>query len=193
MPARSHAFQLVRPITFFRSGGMTMQSTATARPPSCATEWNDDPRWKGIRRDYTAEDVVRLRGSVHVESHAGPPRRRAALAAAAHRALRPRPGRRDGQPGRADGRGRPEGHLPERLAGGRRRQPRRPDVSRPEPVSRPTACRPWCGGSTTPSAAPTRSSTLEGRSDRDYFAADRGRRRGRLRRPAQRLRADEGA
>ncbi len=30
-------------------------------------EWNDHPRWEGIRRDYTAEDVARLRGSVHVE------------------------------------------------------------------------------------------------------------------------------
>src|SRR5512134_3279193 len=30
-------------------------------------EWNDNPRWKGIKRGYTAEDVVRLRGSVQVE------------------------------------------------------------------------------------------------------------------------------
>lgn len=30
-------------------------------------EWASNPRWKGIRRDYTAEDVVRLRGSVQVE------------------------------------------------------------------------------------------------------------------------------
>ncbi len=30
-------------------------------------EWNTRPRWKGIVRDYTAEDVVRLRGSVHIE------------------------------------------------------------------------------------------------------------------------------
>jgi isocitrate lyase len=30
-------------------------------------EWEGDPRWAGIRRDYTAEDVVRLRGSVRVE------------------------------------------------------------------------------------------------------------------------------
>ena len=30
--------------------------------------WATDPRWAGIRRDYTAEEVVRLRGSVHVES-----------------------------------------------------------------------------------------------------------------------------
>jgi isocitrate lyase len=30
-------------------------------------EWNESPRWKGIKRGYTAEDVVRLRGSVQVE------------------------------------------------------------------------------------------------------------------------------
>ncbi|HJU64449.1 MAG TPA: isocitrate lyase, partial [Gemmatimonadaceae bacterium] len=32
-----------------------------------AKRWATDPRWKGIVRSYTAEDVVRLRGSVHVE------------------------------------------------------------------------------------------------------------------------------
>ena len=30
-------------------------------------DWQTNPRWKGIERTYTAEDVVRLRGSVHVE------------------------------------------------------------------------------------------------------------------------------
>ena len=30
-------------------------------------EWATNPRWKGVRRDYSAEDVVRLRGSVQVE------------------------------------------------------------------------------------------------------------------------------
>ncbi len=30
-------------------------------------EWNENPRWKGIKRGYTADDVVRLRGSVQVE------------------------------------------------------------------------------------------------------------------------------
>src|SRR5690625_3684906 len=29
--------------------------------------WSEDPRWQGIKRDYSAEDVVRLRGSVVVE------------------------------------------------------------------------------------------------------------------------------
>ena len=30
-------------------------------------EWAESPRWKGVERAYTAEDVVRLRGSVHIE------------------------------------------------------------------------------------------------------------------------------
>lgn len=29
--------------------------------------WRTDPRWAGIRRDYSAKDVVRLRGSLRVE------------------------------------------------------------------------------------------------------------------------------
>lgn len=29
--------------------------------------WSEDPRWQGIKRDYSAEEVVRLRGSVTVE------------------------------------------------------------------------------------------------------------------------------
>jgi isocitrate lyase len=30
-------------------------------------DWESNPRWSGIRRDYTAEDVVRLRPSIQVE------------------------------------------------------------------------------------------------------------------------------
>jgi len=30
-------------------------------------EWESNPRWKGIKRGYTAEDVVRLRGSLKIE------------------------------------------------------------------------------------------------------------------------------
>jgi isocitrate lyase len=30
-------------------------------------EWNESNRWKGIKRGYAADDVVRLRGSLHVE------------------------------------------------------------------------------------------------------------------------------
>ncbi|MET0961307.1 MAG: isocitrate lyase [Noviherbaspirillum sp.] len=30
-------------------------------------DWAENPRWEGVKRSYTAEDVVRLRGSVHIE------------------------------------------------------------------------------------------------------------------------------
>ena len=30
-------------------------------------DWEKNPRWKGVRRDYDAADVVRLRGSVQIE------------------------------------------------------------------------------------------------------------------------------
>lgn len=30
-------------------------------------EWRENPRWQGIQRPYSAADVVRLRGSVHIE------------------------------------------------------------------------------------------------------------------------------
>lgn len=30
-------------------------------------DWQTNPRWKGVERTYKAEDVIRLRGSVHVE------------------------------------------------------------------------------------------------------------------------------
>jgi isocitrate lyase len=32
-----------------------------------AKDWKDNPRWSGIKRDYAAKDVVRLRGTVHIE------------------------------------------------------------------------------------------------------------------------------
>jgi isocitrate lyase len=30
-------------------------------------EWTTNPRWKGVARPYTPEDVLRLRGSIHIE------------------------------------------------------------------------------------------------------------------------------
>jgi isocitrate lyase len=40
----------------------------TAEAAALAEQWATDPRWAGVRRTYTAEDVVRLRGSVR-EDH----------------------------------------------------------------------------------------------------------------------------
>jgi isocitrate lyase len=40
----------------------------SALAQDCLThEWKNNPRWKGIERPYTAEDVLRLRGSIHIE------------------------------------------------------------------------------------------------------------------------------
>ena len=30
-------------------------------------EWDENPRWRDVKRDYTGADVSRLRGSVHIE------------------------------------------------------------------------------------------------------------------------------
>jgi len=30
-------------------------------------DWTNSPRWRGLERPYTAEDVLRLRGSIHIE------------------------------------------------------------------------------------------------------------------------------
>ena len=30
-------------------------------------DWANSPRWKGIERNYSAEEVVRLRGTVNIE------------------------------------------------------------------------------------------------------------------------------
>src|SRR5687767_5461656 len=43
-----------------------MNATAAKEAIDLAGEW-ESPRWSGIERDYTAEDVVRLRGSVRIE------------------------------------------------------------------------------------------------------------------------------
>jgi isocitrate lyase len=42
---------------------MSKQRTAA----ELEADWTDHPRWEGIRRDYSAQDVARLRGSVHIE------------------------------------------------------------------------------------------------------------------------------
>src|SRR5947209_18719872 len=44
-----------------------MQYYLAPRADELSKLWQTDPRWKGSRRDYTASDVVGLRGSVHIE------------------------------------------------------------------------------------------------------------------------------
>src|SRR5215210_7376697 len=42
-------------------------ASAERRPEQLTLEWRNETRWAGIERPYSAEDVVRLRGSVRVE------------------------------------------------------------------------------------------------------------------------------
>lgn len=46
----------------FRTGDNTQSAAQLQR------EWDTDPRWAGIKRDYTAEEVIRLRGSITEEA-----------------------------------------------------------------------------------------------------------------------------
>ncbi|MFC3298199.1 isocitrate lyase [Arthrobacter agilis] len=43
------------------------QGAAAGATDALTLEWAADPRWSGVRRDYSADDVVRLRGSVQEE------------------------------------------------------------------------------------------------------------------------------
>ena len=123
-------------------------------------------------------------------AHARPPRLPAAVATPPLRVVRRRTGRDDRRPGRADGQGRPEVDLPVRLAGRRRRQPLREHVSRSEPVSGEQRAR--AGAPPEQRAAARRPDRARRRHRRHALAgADRRRRRGRLRRPTERVRADE--
>ncbi|PUA19926.1 isocitrate lyase [Glaciimonas sp. PCH181] len=42
-------------------------TTREQQVQALAKDWAENPRWKGVKRNYTAEDVVRLRGSVQIE------------------------------------------------------------------------------------------------------------------------------
>jgi isocitrate lyase len=41
--------------------------TSEQRAAQLAASWSDNPRWQGVQRPYSAGDVLRLRGSVHIE------------------------------------------------------------------------------------------------------------------------------
>ena len=42
-------------------------SNRAERIAAIEKDWQENPRWKGIKRGYTAADVERLRGSINVE------------------------------------------------------------------------------------------------------------------------------
>ena len=42
---------------------MTNEDAIATRAAVIQEDWDTNPRWVGIERDYSAEDVVRLQGS----------------------------------------------------------------------------------------------------------------------------------
>jgi len=44
-----------------------VNATAARQAIELTRDWGEVPRWTGIDRDYTSEDVIRLRGSVQIE------------------------------------------------------------------------------------------------------------------------------
>ena len=46
---------------------MTVSERVRQQASEIQNDWDTNPRWAGIQRDHSADDVVRLRGSFHVE------------------------------------------------------------------------------------------------------------------------------
>src|SRR3954465_5860272 len=46
---------------------MSLQRSQLPNADELRNTWRDSPRWRGIQRPYSAEDVVRLRGTIAVE------------------------------------------------------------------------------------------------------------------------------
>ena len=44
-----------------------MQKNRQSQAQDLQKDWTENPRWRGVKRGYTAEDVIRLRGSVQEE------------------------------------------------------------------------------------------------------------------------------
>ncbi len=86
------------------------------------SEWADSPRWTGVERNYSAEDVVRLRGTVNVEHTLARLGAEKLWRLVNQEKPLVRTGRVDRQPGDSGSPGRTQGDLLFGLAGCRRRQ-----------------------------------------------------------------------
>src|SRR5215213_4431045 len=183
------------------SGALTTAELAECTCPDfCERDHDTD---LGRQRDRQRRPLERratalLRGRrraasrpLHDRAHDRAPRRRAPLEAPGRGGLRRRAGRPYRRAGGADGARGAEGDLPLRLAGRRRCKPRGPDV--PRPVALPGEQRSRARQAAQQRAPARRPDRLRRGQERHLLAgADRRRRRGRLRRRPQRVRADEG-
>ena len=151
------------------------------------------PPRRAIRRHRSSVLQGRRRTTARLRTHrahARHSRGQPPVGAAPLGAVRPGARRSHGQPGRADGASRPQGHLSLGLAGGRRREPRGPDVPRPVALSREQ--RPRRGAPDQLGAGARGSDRARRGQEPEALVRPHHRRRGgRVRRPAQRVRTHE--
>ncbi|STV22204.1 isocitrate lyase [Klebsiella pneumoniae subsp. ozaenae] len=94
--------------------------TRTQQIEELNKEWTN-PRWEGITRPYSAEEVVKLRGSVNPEctlAQLGAAKLWRLLHGGGEKRVRQQSRRADRRPGLAAGEGGYRSHLSLRLAGG---------------------------------------------------------------------------
>src|SRR5438477_11391463 len=46
---------------------MSRRLHAVRDPKAIERDWDSNPRWRGVARDYSSEDVLRLRGSIDIK------------------------------------------------------------------------------------------------------------------------------
>ena len=112
-----------------------MKKEATQQAAELRERWATDPRWRGVQRDYTPEDVIRLRPSIQVEQTLARHGAERLWQLPSPRAVRAHVWGANGSAGRSDGYRWPAGNLLQRLAGGSRCQSGGADLPRPEPLS----------------------------------------------------------
>ena len=96
---------------------LTEQLSRDQQAAALQKDWDTNPRWKGIKRGYTAAEVVRLRGSFPIEHTLARRGAEKLWGLAAYRGLCQLPGCIDGWTSHAAGQGWGESHLPVGLAG----------------------------------------------------------------------------
>ena len=172
-----------------KDGPMGIAEQISTEAAALQQRWDTEERWRGVVRPYTAEEVVRLRGRIRETHGFAIEAADQALGPARHRGLRGDARLPHREPGGRVRQGGTSRDLPLGVAGGRRREPVGPDL--PRSVAVPGQLGPGGRAAHQQRVAPRRPDRVGGGPRGRLPRPDRGRRRGRVRRPAERLRADD--